>query len=277
MTKYAILFVLHFFLWSNTALASWSVWTEPLIADKIRPSYNPTAKPTSITLKGAKGEWLAFFIPIRTSGETFNSFVPSVQSTLTKDGDTIADANWKFYMVQYVDTGTHDTYGQGGARLGKWPDACVPYKDRWYDEIRNSTEMGWNKTVADGDTQPFLFEIYIPSAAVAGTYTGTVRLAGTGSSSGALTQDIAVTLTVWNFSVPLQWSYGSLFGIDTATTPVFASEQVGADFLQKSAVDHGIWLYESADYVCPSLNSSTGAATFYWQFLRCNLWMEKMA
>lgn len=235
-----------------------------MIADKIRPSYNPTAKPTSITLKGGKGEWLAFFVPIRTSGETFNSFVPSVQSTLTKGGDTIADANWKFYMVQYVDTGTHDTYGQGGARLGRWPDACVPYKDRWYDETRNSSEMGWNKTVADGDTQPFLFEIYIPSTAVAGTYTGKVRLTGQGAS--ALTQDIDITLVVWNLSLPLQWSYGSTFAIQDKPEidSVFGSSNWGRalDMFTKSAVDHGLWLYGGQYYMGPSIDSGTGAASF---------------
>ena len=36
--------------------AAWSVWTEPMLADKPQPAYNPTTKATSIAIKGAKNE-----------------------------------------------------------------------------------------------------------------------------------------------------------------------------------------------------------------------------
>lgn len=36
------------------AFASWSVWTETMLVNKPQPTYNPTTKPTSIALKGAK-------------------------------------------------------------------------------------------------------------------------------------------------------------------------------------------------------------------------------
>lgn len=244
--------------------SGWSVWTEPLIIDKVRPSYDPPVKNTSITLKGAKGEWLAFYVVMR-GNENINNFVPSVQVTLTSGSNAIANGNWTFYMCQMVITAGSTYRGQSP---GDWPDPCVPYKDRFYGETRNGAAQGWNKTINANNTQPFLFEIYIPSNAVAGMYAGTIRLSGTGSSSGPLMQDIPITLTVWNFSLPLQWSYGSYFGMDTDEfATLYGSEGVGVELYTRSAADHGIWLYsQSNTYMAPTLVWSGGDYTGHVNF-----------
>jgi len=247
---------------SQSALASWNVWTDDLIIDKPRPDYNPTAPNTSITIKGAKGEWLAFYVLARPAGENLNSFVPSVQTSLKSGSNTIADANWTFYMVQMVTT-TSSTYI--GGSVGAWPDPCVPYKDRFYGEIRNGAQQGWGKTVTDSNTQPFLAEIFIPPTTPPGTYTGVIALSGTGSQSGSLTQNIPVSLQVWNFSVPLSWTYGSTFGMDSWApqgylSNVFPSRTIGIDLIFRSCVDHGVWPY--LDDSGPGIDASTGAATF---------------
>jgi hypothetical protein len=251
-------------LLSNPAKSqsTWSVWTETLIIDKVRPSYDPPVKNTSITIKGAKGEWLAFYVVMK-GNENISGFVPSVQSTLTNGANTIPDSNWDFYMVQYVNT-TVSTYTGGSA--GEWPDPCVPYHDRFFGETRNGTEQGWGKTVSDGDTQPFLFEIYIPQDAVAGIYTGTARIAAIGNVSDAVIQDITVSLEVWNFTLPVTWSYGSIFGfsrysgVQGAWTR--ADYKYAHDMFAKSAVDHGMWLYGGDSYTDPTVNTTTGAINF---------------
>jgi len=306
---------------SGYAEAAWSVWTEPLIADKVKPDYNPAIKPTSIALKGAKGEWMAFFVVMRADENT-STFVPSVQSTLISGANTIADTNWTEYMVQNVITGNavtgadtkkyrcilnhtanatnnpvagatkamywiEDTtvtsavpnwasgtdYWSGsykGQTSATWPDVTVPYKDRYYGEIRNGTEQGWGKTVPANTTQSFLFEIYIPTDAVAGTYVGTVRIVGQGAST--LTQDISVTLTVWNFTLPLNWSYPSLVsqnGYEILST-VMGTRQKANDFFARSLVDHGLWIYAQDSYVQPSYAITTGALNFTTGFADAN-------
>ena len=60
--KYNLFCLFFCFLLPQGALASWSVWTEPLLIDKPQPAYNPASKPTSITVKGARNEWVSFLV-----------------------------------------------------------------------------------------------------------------------------------------------------------------------------------------------------------------------
>lgn len=258
--------LLHVAVMSENVSAAWSVWAEPLLADKIRPDHDPADKPAAIQLRGARGEWLAFHVIARPTGESVSSWVPSVQSSLRRGTHAIPDKQWTFSMVQMVSTRAATYKGQPP---GSWPDPCVPYKDRFYGETRNASEQGWGKTIPAGKAQPFLYEIYIPADAAAGAYSGTIRLAGTGSSSGPLSRDITVNLQVWDFVLPVTWSYGSLFAIDQyqegdgiAATFGSGNWGVALDMMTKAAVDHGMWPYGASSYMVPGVNPETGAAIF---------------
>jgi hypothetical protein len=248
MTKKTItLLAILLLAFATPCFASWNVWPEALIKstsghDKIQQGYDPGAYPSTFSIKGAKREYVVFQLAARSSGESMVGFTPSVQSTFTKGSDTIADANIKFYIANYISTVAGSAVYE---TAGAWPDILVPYKDRFYNETRSGTESGWGQTIAQNVTQPFLVEIYIPVTTVTGVYTGTIRL-----TSDLGSKDIVVTLTVWNFSLPAQWTLKTCYG-----TAYFTIDNVGTnggstaarleyDFrMFQQALDHGINLY----------------------------------
>jgi hypothetical protein len=262
MMRY-ILFILILLL-PSPAFCAWSVWAEQLIIDKPLPTYNPVTKPSSISISGAKGEWVAFYIIARVD-ESVSTFVPSITATFTDSSSrTIADSKLTFYMVQEI---AITTSSWNGNTQGSWPDPCVPYVDRFYGETRSGTEQGWGKTITANNTQPFLVEIYIPEGTRSGVYNGTIRLTGQGSAE--LTGDISVALTVYNFTVPLSWSYGSLFSIakDTDTVDLFGSRRLGHELMIRSLIDHGINGAVFADtYYSPGYTNNTAAVDFNDQY-----------
>lgn len=244
MIKY-IFYILVFFL-PMEAFASWSVWTESMLADKPQPSYNPASKLSSIELKGAKNEWVGFLLCVR-GDETLNGFTPSVAATLTSEtGSTIANNNIIPYILfNHTTTERANTYEVPGT----YPDAAVPYRDVYFNEVRNGTEAGWGQTVTANITRVFFVEIYIPSVTVAGEYTGTFRMS---SNNGALTKDIPITLNVWDFTLPEQWSLKNVWGVDgqyarlDGTAFGARDDSKAREYLfnmQKSAINHGFFLY----------------------------------
>ena len=230
-------------------MAAWSVWTESLLIDKVQQAYNPGTKPTSITIKGAKNEYVMFQMVARSSGESMAGFTPSIVSAFTSGANTIPDANIAFYLCNYISTVSGSAVYEPA---GEWPDICVPYKDRFYNETRDGTENGWGQTITENKSQPFLVELYIPSNTVSGTYSGTIRLT---SNSGALSQDIPVTLEVWNFTLPAQWSLKTSWGAEyyyaDATGTNNAAANVRKEYyyrLGQMFLDHGVNLYGGDSY-----------------------------
>jgi hypothetical protein len=65
-------------------------------------------------------------------------------------------------------------------------------------------------TLAANQNSPFWIDINVPRGAVAGTYTGTVTVS---SSLGSTSVD--VSLTVWNFSLPVKRNLKSSFGYNS--------------------------------------------------------------
>lgn len=239
-----ILFLLITFL-PVEVLGAWTVWTESMLVNKPQPAYNPAIKKTSIALKGAKNEWVGFLLCVRSS-ESMKGFVPSVVGSLTSGGNSIPNSNILFYLLHnHITTERANTYEVPGA----YPDAAVPYKDVYFNEVRNGIEAGWGQTVAANLTRVFFIEIYIPTGTIAGQYTGAVRLT---SNNGALTQDIPMTLNVWDFSLPEQWSLKNLWGLYGAywsmdkTAFGARNDAKAREYLfnlQKAAINHGFFLY----------------------------------
>ena len=227
------------------AFSAWAVWTEPMLADKPQPSHNPSTKIKNISLKGAKNEWVGFLVCVR-GDESLNGFIPSVQSTMTSGPNTIANNNLIFYLLfNHTTTERANTYEVPGT----YPDAAVPYRDVYFNEVRDGAEAGWGQTIPANTTRVFFVELYIPTAAVSGQYSGSIRLT---SNSGALAQDIPINLDVWNFILPEQWSLKNIWGVYGAywaldNTAFGARDDTKArEYLfnmQKAALNHGFFLY----------------------------------
>ena len=239
----------------ENVVAQTDIWAESLLIDKPQPNYNPASKPTAITIKGAKNEWLAFQIAVRSDDENLSNFIPSIQATMTDGDNNITDNNFVFYITNYLYV---DSNAATYEVPGYWPDACVPYRDRWYNEIRDSSEEGWGQSIPENNTQPFLVELYIPVDTPAGNYIGTIRFTADGSVSGVggLTQEIPINLTVWDFQLPEQWSLQNLWGAGLGSWNMDNAAFGGPDSskrkeynfrLAQSAIDHGFFLYGGGD------------------------------
>jgi len=244
MTRY-ILFFLGVLLLPIEGGATWSVWTEPMLADKPQPSYNPSTKATSVLLKGAKNEWVGFLVCVR-GDETLNGFVPSVTASLAGNAGTIDDKNTLFYILF-----NHTTTERANAYEvpGTYPDAAVPYRDVYFNEVRDNVKAGWGQVVAANTTRVFYVETYIPAGTAAGKYRGSIRLT---SNSGALAADIPIALDVWNFSLPEQWSLKNIWGVQGSYSALDGTAFGGRNddkaraylfMMQKAAINHGIFLY----------------------------------
>lgn len=233
------------FIPATQSLGAWSVWTESMLIDKPLPTYNPSQKTTSISLKGAKNEWVGFLICVR-GDESLKGFVPSVKASFTNGTSTIGDNNALFYILHnhYV-----DEFANAYEPPASWPDAAVPYRDVYFNEVRNGTEAGWGQTVPSSTTKVFFVELYIPSSTEAGSYAGTISLQ---SNSGALSQDITVSLDVWDFTLPEQWTLKNLWGVYGHYTAMDATafgarnDTKAREYLfnlQKASLNHGFFLY----------------------------------
>lgn len=241
--KFILFFLIVFIPFD--VFATWTVWTEPMLVDKPQPAYDPEKKESGITLNGAKNEWIGFLLCVRGS-ESMVGFVPSVAKSLTSRRNIIPDNNVLFYFLHnHTITERANAYEVPGT----FPDAAVPYKDVYFNEVRDGIKAGWGQTVGPNITRVFFVEIYIPVGTKAGQYKGAVRLT---SNNGALTKNIPITLNVWNFSLPEQWSLKNLWGVMGAYwamdgTAFGARDDAKArEYLfnmQKAAINHGFFLY----------------------------------
>ena len=84
----------------------------------------------------------------------------------------------------------------GPEGTGVWSDR--PDHDKYYPDIAVPMEAVPSFTIAKGANQSVWADIYIPSNAPAGNYTGTLTI----SQGGAVKKVIPVTLTVRNFTLP---------------------------------------------------------------------------
>ena len=236
----------------ESVFASWQVWPESIFKatsghDKIQKSYDPGTYPSTFSIKAAKNEYCIFQLAARSSGEAMVGFTPSIQTTFTSGTNTIPNSNVTFYLENFISTiGVLNNGSMAYEPAGDWPDILVPYRDRFYNEIRNGTDSGWGQTVVANTTQPFLVEVYIPPTTPAGTYTGVIRL----TSSPLPAKDITVSITVWNFALPAQWTLKTSFGTEyytadnVGTNNGTSAAKIEYDFrMFQLLLDHGINLY----------------------------------
>ncbi len=91
----------------------------------------------------------------------------------------------------------------GDGAAGMWPDALIPDVDPIAGEKRNAFPFD----VPAGESRAVLVDIHAPQGTPAGTYTGVLHV------TGGATQDVAISLTVWDFEIPSTSTLKSAFGL----------------------------------------------------------------
>jgi len=173
------------------------VWVAPA-AQKIRPSAQPPAGATTAAMiAAAKNEFEAFQVVItgQASGVSM-----ALEALTDGNGHTISGRDVTLYREALINVATQ-TGGDGGA--GRWPDALVPDVDPIAGEQRNAFPFD----VPANESRAVLVDIHVPQGIAAGKYTGTLHV------QGGLTQDVPITLTVWDFDVPSTSTLRSAFGM----------------------------------------------------------------
>jgi MYXO-CTERM domain-containing protein len=173
------------------------VWIAPA-AQKIRPSAQPPAGATTAAMiAAAKNEFEAFQVVItgQASGVSM-----ALEALTDGNGHTISGRDLALYREALINVAT-PTGGDGAA--GWWPDALVPDVDPIVGEKRNAFPFD----VPANESRAVLVDIHVPQGIAAGKYTGTLHV------QGGLTQDVPITLTVWDFDVPSTSTLRSAFGM----------------------------------------------------------------
>lgn len=195
-------------LWSAGAADAMTVWTEHATV-KIRRTTSPKTNQTAAVLKAARNEFEAFQLVVTASSGALSGVDVNVSDLRDAHGNTISADQIMIYNQAYINVATVSTL-QGAT--GEWPDALIPKKDAYFGEVRNAFPF----SVASGRNQPVWIEVYVPSTAAAGVYTGSATVTASGRSPVI----VPIQLTVWNFTLPSTSTLKSAHSIDYHLVPL---------------------------------------------------------
>ena len=171
-----------------------SVWWAEGVYKVMKDAPLPSRKEGTIKISSSKNEYESFIIVINPV-KRMENFRITLTDLKDDMGHKITGENITVRKVEYVKvTKPTDSYGFPGW----WPDPLPVYEKP--------------SVVSPSENQPFWITVKVPSATIAGNYSGEVIL-----SSGEWTLQVPLKLTVWNFTLPNTPSVRSGFGIDMKT------------------------------------------------------------
>lgn len=193
----------------NSSSMTWQVWVTGSM-ERIGLQDFPGDR-SNIELYAARGEYESFQIAIRAIEDDFT--IANVEvSDLTGRGDrVISQSNITLYREHYVNV-TEPSPTWGGTTVkpqgkGWYPDGLIPFVDpQRGTELVNAELDAIPFRLNKGTNQPIWVDIFVPRNAEAGDYRGTYTVT---SNLGTIAGEI--TLTVWDFELPLKPSLKSAF------------------------------------------------------------------
>src|ERR1700687_3520135 len=173
---------------------------------------NAPGTTSSISLSGARGETIDTQIIVTASAGGLTNVNLSPSALTGPGGATIAASNVVLYREYYVTvSGTVPQGGfpSGGTNpplgSGTYAEPLIPFNDPATGLAlcgTAATLKACNATINAGQNQPYWIDISVPrgpSNSPPGTYTGTITVT---STQGNVT--VPITVTVWNFELPLK-------------------------------------------------------------------------
>jgi CARDB protein/glycosyl hydrolase family 123/F5/8 type C domain-containing protein len=181
-----------------------TVWvTDPLT--RVQPT-DPPDGVASAWIKAARNEYESFQVVIRAPSGQSLSNVNVVASNLVNSGGASA-GTVKLYREHYVRVAS--STGSSPYPPGWWPDALIPFVNPTTGlALSGGRFPGAPFSVSAGQNQPIWVEVYVSKTAPAGTYQGNLTV----TANGYGPQNVPVTLTVWNFTMPNRPSLETMFG-----------------------------------------------------------------
>jgi len=163
---------------------------------------------TQITLSGARGETVDSQVVVQAPASGLSNVNVSASALTGPNGATIPASNVVLYRESYITVTGTASYGGGSnppLGSGTYPEPLIPFNDPGTGSPLCGTAAvlkACNATVSAGQNQPYWIDISVPHGMTnspTGTYTGTISIT---SDQGSAT--VPVTLTVWNFELPMQ-------------------------------------------------------------------------
>jgi hypothetical protein len=228
---------------------------------------------SSITLSGARGETVDTQVIVQAPSSGLTNVNLSASALSGPNGASIAASNITLYREYYLSvTGTANYGGGSNPPLGSgtYPEPLIPFNDPETGAALCSTSAtlkACNASVTASQNQPYWIDISIPHGAAnspTGTYTGTISVT---ADQGTAT--IPITLTVWNFELPLQPSELSLW---TLWPP--ASGNTLATLNQALLRNKVMGWYDSASNAASDITNlglnRSGLDGYYFIGIQCN-------
>ncbi len=202
------------FFFSLPAPAQPVVWSTSSL---VRTGRNDAAGAgAQAVISAARGEYESFQIAIQAPAGGLTNVNASISDLAGPGGAVIAKSNFSLFREQYVYV-TQSSPNWSGANqplgAGWYPDGLIPFADPTTGQpITGAAIQAVPFNLSAATNQPIWVDLLVPRDAAAGQYTGTYTVA---SDQGNITG--AITLNVWNFTLPLQSSLKSTFLYWTAS------------------------------------------------------------
>src|SRR5438309_1124290 len=163
---------------------------------------------SSISLSGARGETVDTQVVLQGPSSGLTNVNLSASALTGPGGATIPASNITLYREYYLSVTGTASYGGGSnppLGSGTYPEPLIPFNDPETGAPlcgSAATLKACNASISAGQNQPYWIDISVPRGATnspPGTYAGSISIT---SAQGNAT--IPVTLTVWNFELPVQ-------------------------------------------------------------------------
>lgn len=200
---------------SQASGQAFPVWVSPRLV-RVGQTDAPGTT-TSINVNSGRGETVATQVIVQAPSGGLTNVNVSASALTGPNGATIPASNITLYREFYVTVNGTTNYGGGSnppRGSGTYPEPLIPFNDpqRGAALCGNGAALqACNASVVTGQNQPYWIDIFVPRGAAnspPGTYTGNVSVT---ADQGSAT--IPVTLTVWNFELPLQPSELSIWSL----------------------------------------------------------------
>ena len=193
---------------------------------------DPPGTTSSISLSSARGETVDTQVIVSGPSSGLSNVNLSGSALSGPGGATIPASNITLYREYYVTVTGTVSYGGGNnppLGSGTYPEPLIPFKDPETGSSlcgTTATLKACNASVSAGQNQPYWIDISVPRGAATsppGTYTGAITVT---ADQGTVT--IPVTLTVWNFELPITPSEQSLWTLYSPASGVTVASLTSA-------------------------------------------------
>ena len=251
--------------------SNFTTWVSPSLV-RVGQTDSPGTL-SSIALSGARGETVDTQVVVHGPAGGLTNVNVSATALTGPNGVTIPASNVTLYREYYLTVTGTASYGGGSnppLGSGTYAEPLIPFNDPETGAAlcgSSASLKACNANVSAGQNQPYWIDISIPhgtTSSPAGTYTGSVTIT---SSQGSST--IPVSLTVWNFELPVQPSELSLWTLWPPASGNTTTTLARALMRNKVMSWYDVAGNASSDMTNMGLNRS-GLDSYYYIGIQCS-------